>query len=490
MKEYEFREMLKNHIDSMAESVDCFDKIAERAYAKNDTVRVKDDGHTVSGVENITGRRQFRLFPVVALAVAFCLCVGFILPIAFFQSKPAVEEQATQMEQRFRSLYNELSCELEAFDYSIEDYSLNEFNASSLFINPLNVYQFKNNSGENDAYIRVYIKTVNGDGISVPTNQMYLVKHTGCEENMSIPPKESILEIVDTKAKITAKELSSLIYEKADPSDIENRIAIESGWDESDGSYGEEEINYLDDTLSLAMPTIVSNNFKPDGTGRLLYNEKAANVAEFEYYSIYKSKSADGIHALISSVLYYNLADIVGSNVAYNYYIKSMCGDGGVFSEFDGIDYDNCWNTAAVNRKADMTKNIAMKVDAYSYVKADKPFFTRQDIIGENLPVGDVQINLTGGLPQNKETISAFNEYLEKNLLNFRIRITDNERLISDVAIPINAYGDTFTVYVDAENLYNIDAPSEYVNNENNIRKKYGIEFNRNRNDVLIRGRD
>ena len=53
----EFEKLLKNKMNELSENVDCFDKIAERAYM-SDNVDFSDSEFTVTDLENVTGKRN------------------------------------------------------------------------------------------------------------------------------------------------------------------------------------------------------------------------------------------------------------------------------------------------------------------------------------------------------------------------------------------------------------------------------------------------
>ena len=53
----EFEKYLKEKLDDLSESVDCFDKIAKKAYL-NKNSKLEDNYLTVTELENVTGKRH------------------------------------------------------------------------------------------------------------------------------------------------------------------------------------------------------------------------------------------------------------------------------------------------------------------------------------------------------------------------------------------------------------------------------------------------
>ena len=152
----EFEKYLKEKLDDLSESVDCFDKIAKKAYP-NKNSKLEDNYLTVTELENITGKKTFKFTHVLALCAVFALILFLTVPNGlhnYIDQNAKIQLTSTE---RFDILKSELDYELSEYEYDYSDYTLDEYNYFSMFINPLYVYYFPEESSEN-IYVRVYTK--------------------------------------------------------------------------------------------------------------------------------------------------------------------------------------------------------------------------------------------------------------------------------------------------------------------------------------------
>ena len=75
----EFEKQLREKLDRLSDSVDCFDKIAKKAYSESDNADFYEDDFSVSGVENVTytSKKRFRFAYVIAvmLVISVIVCI-------------------------------------------------------------------------------------------------------------------------------------------------------------------------------------------------------------------------------------------------------------------------------------------------------------------------------------------------------------------------------------------------------------------------------
>ena len=174
----EFEKYLKEKLDDLSESVDCFDKIAKKAYP-NKNSKLEDNYLTVTELENVTGKKTFKFTHVLALCAVFALILFLTVPNGlhnYIDQNAKIQLTSTE---RFDILKSELDYELSEYEYDYSDYTLDEYNYFSMFINPLYVYYFPEESSEN-IYVRVYTKLCYDppaivDKNKIKTNQIYLV---------------------------------------------------------------------------------------------------------------------------------------------------------------------------------------------------------------------------------------------------------------------------------------------------------------------------
>ncbi len=196
MKNFEkdFEKNLSDKMSELSDNVNCFDKIAKKAFPENNGI-TEDGYYSESGLENVTGRRRFPLAPV--LTVVFAIFIGSLL---FMQSN--IKEFFYQMKQNNGEYYNtfsdiksELDYELENFTYIYYDLSFDEYQMNIGCINPLAEYPLIRE--DEDTKVRVYTKIFTVGSQKTETNQIYLVHYLGeyCDEN--------IISITDSTAKFS-----------------------------------------------------------------------------------------------------------------------------------------------------------------------------------------------------------------------------------------------------------------------------------------------
>ncbi|MBE6862613.1 MAG: PCRF domain-containing protein [Ruminococcus sp.] len=303
MNNSEFEKNLKNKMDELASSVDCFDKIAKRAYPEENS-DFSDCEYTVSDLENITGRRsRFRLASVIALAAAVALVI-FVLPenLGFLNNVFSDKGNKSDI-KAYRSLIAEIKEETENHEYTYFDCTLKEYIENDLLLSPLYSCPFEVKNDEN-INVRVYTRICG----EYPTNQIYAVQYEGKYED------GNILAVADSKAKFTEEELS------------EHTASNET------------DFPTLDTDTFFEVENLICNKDSAE-------NEMQISAASFTYDCIYKLD--DKIYNTASSIIYY--VDPTKSVVAYDYDIISAYMSKDIIKSFDPSVFENDWNTALYN---------------------------------------------------------------------------------------------------------------------------------------------
>jgi len=471
--EREFSKKLKNGLDNLSDSVNCFDKISNAVYSKNSMAENGAEHnfsemhnekyanwHTVNGADTVVKKsctKKHIWRSTLAVAAACCLILTFGAPL-FFSTIPNIgfwkkgsENIAAQQQKEFNAVYQELKSELEnvnkSWNYVYEDYSENEYNASSLFINPLCMYNF---SGNNNSYIRVYTKVYysSDEEIVEPisTNQVYLVKYN-VPTTTQLPSADSILAIVDTKAKFTindaqtAENLLELARrEKSLNIDLSTYFAdpeLQETFDAPSVVSGIDKVSYIEDgsTVTLSAPytdgfEAVVKTFVSDEAGSYYYvtaeNKFAVNVGAFSYTSLYKSDN--DVNLTVTPIIYYNLQnlrdyqDSQTVNIAYDYYPKtSKVTEKGVVS-FNGL-YDDIWNDIAINQDAEYNNGIQF-TDEFSALPSESVYFRKS------------KVERGGVLEVSQINVTAPREF-DSNDNPIFLTVTTNGRIISQIRIPM-----------------------------------------------------
>lgn len=195
MKNFEkdFEKNLCEKMSELSDNVNCFDKIAERAFPKQNSV-TEDGYYSESGLENVTGKRRFSFVPVIAVACTIILCSVVVMQSSFKEFFCQLKDY-DEYYNNFSDIKSELDYELENFSYIYYDLSFEEYQMNIGCINPLAECSFIKQ--DDNTNIRVYTKYFTVGSQKTETNQIYLVQYINnyCDEN--------IISITDSKAKLT-----------------------------------------------------------------------------------------------------------------------------------------------------------------------------------------------------------------------------------------------------------------------------------------------
>lgn len=132
----EFEKILKEKMNELSASVDCFDKISARAFPEKDS-DFSECGFTVSDLENVTGKRRFP--PVlrwVSAAAAIVLCIGVIPKTAIINSLRDPAEKSSG-KSTYTRLLSEIKDETQSGSYYICDLSLDDYISRDVLVTPL-----------------------------------------------------------------------------------------------------------------------------------------------------------------------------------------------------------------------------------------------------------------------------------------------------------------------------------------------------------------
>lgn len=200
----EFENILKEKIDELASSVDCFDKISSKAFPE-ERKEYSDSEYTICDLENITGKKRgFRFLPAAVMAVAAVVCIAVIPKNSFVNSFLAKISGADK--KVYRELINEINEETADGDYLYFDCTLDEYIANDIHITPLYSCPFEQ-SGKDDINVRIFVKMYG----NLPTNQIYAVQYEGDYD------EANYIAAADSKAKFTDEELESKCSDVAVP---------------------------------------------------------------------------------------------------------------------------------------------------------------------------------------------------------------------------------------------------------------------------------
>ena len=261
--------ILRDKMNELSASVDCFDKISARAFPEKDP-DFSEGGFTVNSVENITGRsRKPGILKWAALAAAAVICIA-IIPLTGLPQHIRSNLSGSSTPE-FRQILEEIETETEQNEYRIFDVSLDYYLKNDVLVTPLFSCPFED-CRKDDANVRIYIKCRTfGSGIVSfhDTLQVYAVEYTG-EYSES-----GIIAAAKSAYTFTNEDWERVTF----PPDIT-------------------------DTNKQLVDSAVALNFAPDADGIYLRNTDGEPVSvACQNYGCFIS-SSEGIDYCYTSILY------------------------------------------------------------------------------------------------------------------------------------------------------------------------------------------
>lgn len=318
MKNSEFETKLRNKMDELASSVDCFDKICSKAFPEK-SEEYSDCEYTVCDVENVTGKRTFfRFFPALAAAAALIVCVIILPQSGSFLNKVFSNLGNKEDKQSFRSLIAEINEETSNGNYSYYDCTLEEYVKNDILIAPLYGCPFEERD-DKDLRVRVFVRMY-GD---IPTNQVYAVEYEGDYS------EANYLAAAESKAKLTEEELEYM---------LRSCLGNDAVEDSANVLESEKIIPYIKNhTLKF-----IENSFDPSLYGVLTDAEgSAVSAASFTYNCLYKHD--DKIYPLSNEIIYYHENSDNTSDYLYDIY--SAYNNDGELELFDSLVFEDAWDS-------------------------------------------------------------------------------------------------------------------------------------------------
>lgn len=231
-------ELLKNKMNELSESVDCFDRISARVFHEEDE-DFSESGFTVSDLENVTGKaRKIRIVRWIAVAAA-AVCIA-VIPQTNFANNILSNIGSGSVRKNYENLISEINSETQNGDYLVSDYPLDYYIRNDVLVTPLFACPFED-CGKEDANIRIYTRQINGFN----TNQVYAVEYIGTYS------EENIIAAAQSEYTFSAEDITYAEHYSMDDftsySDCSYAIAQNFSTD-SDGLFIDDD----GDSLSLA----------------------------------------------------------------------------------------------------------------------------------------------------------------------------------------------------------------------------------------------
>lgn len=221
----DLEKVLRDKMNELSDSVDCFDKISARAFPEKDP-NFSESGYTVSDLENVTGRPEHgRILRWVALAAAVVLCIVFVPKTGIVQH--ILSNLGGGVKRNFTQIVAEIESETELHQYQQLDVRLDYYLKNDVLVTPLFSCPFED-CGNDDAMVRIFIRETGDDQLTeYDTAQVYAVEYIGdyTADNI-VAAAKSIYTFTDddlsaAKANVTAIDIDS-VNGKTDAAVVQN----------------------------------------------------------------------------------------------------------------------------------------------------------------------------------------------------------------------------------------------------------------------------
>ncbi|MDE6833604.1 MAG: hypothetical protein K2J39_05085 [Ruminococcus sp.] len=272
----EVEKIFRDKMIELSSSVDCFDKISEKAFPEKNQ-DFAESGFTVCDLENITGKSKKPKFIKWTAVIVACMVCAFVLPQTRLVDN-FIASLGGSSKKAYSKLIEEINAETSQNTYTVYDLPLDEYIKYDRLVTPLYACPFED-CGKDNINVRVFVRTYN----DIPTNQIYAVEYTGEYTN------SNFIAVADTKAKFTDEDLEHLdeIYTSPDETAVKNAV------------------------LTNFIPTITAESFMTDT------NDNKVSVVSFDYGNIFKSDD-ETIYYSPAQIIYYG--DKIDENPETYYY--------------------------------------------------------------------------------------------------------------------------------------------------------------------------
>lgn len=193
----ELEMLLKGKMDELSSNVDCFDKIASKAFPEIDeNSTFGEEGDIIRDLENITGRSNSGKFKWLAVAAAVILIVG-IVPKTAIINYFLDNTDNRSAKRKYSDILSIVLDEREMSGYEVFDVGLDYYIRNDVLVTPMYGCPFE--MTDEDARVRVFVRTFDG----TMTNQMYAVEYSGEFR------KDNIIAAAETGAEFADGELKA-----------------------------------------------------------------------------------------------------------------------------------------------------------------------------------------------------------------------------------------------------------------------------------------
>lgn len=276
-KNNDIEEILKDRMNRLSDSVNCFDRISAKAFPEKNQ-DFYESGFTISDLENVTDKaRRINFVKWVSVAVAAVVCIAVIPRTNLVQN---ILCNIGSSKNSFTRILEEIDYQTENNDYLISDYPLDYYIQNDVLITPLFSCPFEKNN-EKNANVRIYTRQING----INTNQTYAVQYIGeYSEN-------SIVAVAEPQYKFSdydAEQAQNMAVDFSDTNYSTSAVQYNFSWGDNGLSDNNENVSLASFTYNLLFKD--ENDIIPM-TSETLYGHKTESDDYF--YDIILTSSTE-----------------------------------------------------------------------------------------------------------------------------------------------------------------------------------------------------
>ncbi len=394
---HEVEKLLKDKMNELSESVDCFDRISARAFPEKDE-DFSESGFTVSDLENVTGKaKKISVIKWTAIAAAAVVCI-IVIPQTNLIGNIISNISSGSVMKNYENLISEIDAETKNGDYLIADYPLDYYIKNDVLVTPLFACPFED-CGKEDVSVRIYTRQING----INTNQVYAVEYKGdfSEENI----------IAAAQSEYTFSEEDVEYAKKFSRDDFPE---------------------YYDCT------SVVGKNFGTNSDGLFIDSDgNTVSVASFVSFTLMKYDS--GIIPVESTILY---GHETMTDDSYFYDIISISDN----EKIQITEREKAWKKSVY-----FNNNTAMPEENHSMFSEKDLFNSSSEIISECMFVTSLRSSDKEREPD--ETVSIYNDYSGKRLCAITVPYDDIYLSETYLYFAESAFEDEISVSVKSSEL-------------------------------------
>lgn len=323
----EVEKLLKDKMNELASSVDCFDRISAKAFPEKDG-DFSESGFTISDLENVTAKaKKTNIIKWTAFAAAAVVCIAVIPQTNLMNN---IFSNIGSVKKNYESLMTEIDTATKNGDYFTADYPLDYYIQNDVLVTPLFSCPFEN-CGKEDANVRIYTRTING----FYTNQVYAVEYVGTFS------EDNIIAVAKSEYTFSAEDV-----------EFAEQFSI-------------------DDFSEYSCTDTIERNFSTNSDGLFTDNENnAVSLASFVNFSLIKYDG--GVMPVSSTILY---GHKTMNNEQYFYDMVSLAVNG---EEIQITERDKAWEISVY-----FNGNNAMPEENHSMFSENDLFSSGSEVLSE-----------------------------------------------------------------------------------------------------------